>query len=118
MCVLVGWMIGVDLLILFLSSKDDTPEDTPDPRWNFSQLASLTQQLRTSGSPLGGEVQAASVKMSPPLSIYGLGGEVRQGKFNFGVVSGGGDMDLVDMEVWKRLDFCLGRIWSLPRIFH
>ena len=62
-CVLVGLLIVVDFLVMFLSSKDDTPADTPAPRRPFSQLALLAQQLRILGPSLGREVQTASVRM-------------------------------------------------------
>ena len=42
-CVLVGLLVVVDFLVMFLSSKDDTPADTLALRWPFSQLASLAQ---------------------------------------------------------------------------
>ena len=63
LCVLVGWLIVVDFIVMFFSSKDEIPADTPDPQRPFSQIASLDQQLRTSGPTLGWVVQMASVRM-------------------------------------------------------
>ena len=56
------------------------------------------------------------VCMSSYLSRYGLVGEARTGKFNFGVGTRGGgmEMNLVEMEVWRRLDRFLGRVRSIP----
>ena len=39
--VLVGWMVVVEFIVMFLSSKVNTRADPPDPRRPFSQLASL-----------------------------------------------------------------------------
>ena len=55
-----GWLIYVDLLVMFFSSKGDTPADTSDTRRNLSQIASLDQQLRNSVPPLGQAIHAAS----------------------------------------------------------
>ena len=87
---LVGLLIVVDLLVMFFSSKDYTPADTSAPRRPFSQLASLTQQLRTSVPPLGRAVQLASVWISSSLSRSGPGVEAIPGKFNYWVGLGGG----------------------------
>ena len=73
-CVLVGWMVVVEFIVMFSSSKVNTRADPTDPRRPFSQLASLDQQLRTSVPPLGRAVQEASVWMSSSLSISGPGG--------------------------------------------
>ena len=89
LCVFVGFLIVVELLVIFLSLKDDIPVDTPAPGRNFSQLYLLDQQICTSVPPLGRAVQAASVRMLSSLSRSGLGGEARSGKFNFGVGTGG-----------------------------
>ena len=115
---LVCWVIVVDFLVIFLSSKDDTPADTPAPRRPFSQLTPLDQHLHTSCQPLGRAVQTASVRMSSSLLISVTGGEARPGKFNFGLGTGVAEMNLVEMEAWRRLDFCLCRVWSLPRRCH
>ena len=90
LCVLVGFLIVVDLPVIFLSSKDDTPEDTTAPWRPFSQLYFLAQQLRTSGPPLGRAVQSASVRMSSYLSRSVPGVEEIPGNFNFGVGTGRG----------------------------
>ena len=74
---------------MFLSSKDATPTDTSALRRPFSSLASLDQQLRTFGPPLGRNVHAVSVRTSSYLSRSGPGVEARPGKFNFGVGTGG-----------------------------
>ena len=60
---IVGLMIVVDFLVMFLSSKDETPADTLALRRPFSKIALLDQQLRTSLPPIGRAVQAASVRM-------------------------------------------------------
>ena len=80
---LVCWLIVVDFLVIFSSSKDDTPADTPAPWHPFSKLTLLAQQLSSSVSHLGRAVQAASVRLSSSLSRSGSGGEARPGKFNF-----------------------------------
>ena len=113
--ILVGWMIVVEFLVMFFSSKYDTPVDTPTPLRYFLRLNLFDQQMRTSGPPLGRAVQAALVWMSYSLSRSGLVGEANPGKFDFGVGTGGVDINLVEMEVWRRLNFCLGQLWSLPR---
>ena len=97
---------------MFLSSKHDRTTYAPDPRRPFSRLALLAQQLCCSGPSLGRAVQAASVRISFYLSRYGPGGEVRPGKFNFGVGMGG-EMNLVAMEVWSQFVCCLGQRQSL-----
>ena len=56
--------------------------------------------------------------MSSSLSISGPEGKTRPGKFNVGVVMGGGGVNLLEMEVWSRLDPCLGWMWSLHRRCH
>ena len=109
--VLVGLLIFY-LLVIFLSSKDDTPADTPAPCRPFSQPSFLDQQLHTSGPTIGWAVQAASVHISSSLSRSVPGEDSRPGKFNFGVGMRG-ETNLVDMEVCRRLDRCLGRMWSL-----
>ena len=53
LCVLVGFMIVVDLPVMSSSSKDDTLTDTPAPWRPFSQLNFLAQQLRTSVPHIG-----------------------------------------------------------------
>ena len=57
--------------------------------------------------------------MSSSLSRYGPVGKAKPGKFIFGVgMRGGGggvDMNLVEMEVWRRLNIVLGQVWSLPQ---
>ena len=60
---LVGLLIVVDFLVIFLSSKYDTPVDTPAMCRHFSQLTLMAQQMRTSVPPLGRAVQAESVRM-------------------------------------------------------
>ena len=60
---LVGCLIVVEFILMFLSSKNDTPADTPTPQRPFSQPDSLGQQLLTPDPNLGKEVQAASVGM-------------------------------------------------------
>ena len=50
-----------DFLVIFLSSKDDTPAYTPAARRPFWQLSSLMQQLHISGPPLGQAFQAVSM---------------------------------------------------------
>ena len=100
LCTPLGCLIVVAVLVIFLSSKDDTPADMPDPWRPFSQLALLAQQLCTSGPPLRRAVQAVSVQMSSLWSRCGPGGKSRLGTFNFGVVmGGGGEMNIVDMDV-------------------
>ena len=47
LCVIFGFPVVVDFLIMCLSSKDDTPAGTPTPRHTFLQLGFLAQQLRT-----------------------------------------------------------------------
>ena len=81
---LFGLLIVVDFLVMFLSSSDDTPADTPAPHRPFSQLALLDQQLRILGPSLGREVQTASVRMSSSSSKSGTRGKSRSGKFIFG----------------------------------
>ena len=118
-CMLVTGLIVVDFLVIFLSSKDDTPAYTSYLQRHFSQLASLAQQLRTLGPPLGRAVQAESVRNTSSLSRSGPGGKTRRGKFNFGVGTGGGrEMNLAEMEVWRRLGHCLGQTWSLHQRCH
>ena len=63
LCMLVGWLIVVEFLVMFLSSNDDTPADKPTTWCPFSQLALFSQQPSTSVPPLGRAVQAASVCM-------------------------------------------------------
>ena len=116
--ILVGWLIVVDFLVIFSSSKDDTPADTPAPWHPFSKLASLAQKLSSSGPHLGRAVQVASVPLSSSFSRSGLGGEARPVKFNLGVVTGGVVMNLVEIHFWRRLDCCLCQVQSLPRRFH
>ena len=60
---LVGCLIVVEFILMFLSSNNDTPSDTPTPQRPFSQPAPLGQQLLTPAPNLGKEVQAASVGM-------------------------------------------------------
>ena len=62
-----GWLIGVDFLVMFFSSKDDTLADTPDTRRPFLQLYLLAQQLRRLGPPLGRSIQAAYVSAKTSL---------------------------------------------------
>ena len=90
LCMLVGWLIRVDFIVMFLPSKDDTPVDMPTPGRTFSQFAFLSQHLCTSGPPLGRAVKLASVWMSSSLSRYVTVGKAKLGKFNFGVGMGGG----------------------------
>ena len=45
-------------------------------------------------------------------------GDVKPGKFNFGVGMRGVEMNLVDMDVWRRIDCCLGPVWSLLHRCH
>ena len=66
--ILVGWLIVVDFLVMFSSSKDDTLADTPDTRRPFLQLASIEKQLHRLGPPLGRAVQMASVNVTASLS--------------------------------------------------
>ena len=87
---LVGFLTVFDFPVMFLSSKDDTPTDTPAPWRPFSKIYLLDQQLHTSGPPLGRAVQAVSVRMLYPLSRYGPWGEEIPGEFNFEVVMGEG----------------------------
>ena len=54
-------IIFFDFLVIFLSSKDDTPAYTPAARRPFWQLSSLMQQLHISGPPLGQAFQAVSM---------------------------------------------------------
>ena len=63
LCVLVCFLVVVDLLVMFLLSKDNTPVDTLDLCWPFSRLALLAQQLCNSGPPLGWAVQTSSVQI-------------------------------------------------------
>ena len=58
------------------------------------------------------------MRMSSSLSIYVPGGELRLGKFNFGVVTGEGRVDLVVMEVWMQIVGCLCRSRSLYQNFN
>ena len=51
LCVLVGWKIVVDFIVIFPSSKDDTPADTPTPGRPISKLASFAKNLLTLGPP-------------------------------------------------------------------
>ena len=74
---------------MFFLSKYDTTTDTPAPWQPFSQLTSLAQQLRTSGTPLGRAAQAVLVNMLYSLSRSGPGCKARPGKFSFGVGTGG-----------------------------
>ena len=62
-CMLVGLLIVVDFPVMFFSSQDDMPTDTPAPCLPFSQLAPLNEQLSSSGPNMGRAVQAASVRM-------------------------------------------------------
>ena len=73
----------------------------------------MAQQLRTLVPPLGRAVKAESVRVSSSVSRSSPGGEARLDKFNFGVDTG--EMNLVEMEVWSRLDCCLIRMWVLHR---
>ena len=78
----VGWLIVVDFIVMFFPSK---------ATWcPFSQLASLAQQLRSSGTPLVQAVQAASASVTTSLSLSVPGGGNISCKFNFGVGTGGG----------------------------
>ena len=70
----VGLMIVVDCAVMFLSSKNDTPTDTPALQRPFSQIASLDQQLHTWVPPLGRAVQKVLVRMSSYLPRSGPGG--------------------------------------------
>ena len=110
MCVIIGWMIVVDFLVVFSSSKDDTPVDTPATRRLFLRVDSLVQLLHISWPPLGRAVRAASASGTKSLSqsVPGKGGT--QGKFNFGVSTGGregeessryGEMEAVISLVWR-----------------
>ena len=58
-----GWLIVFDFLVMFLSSKDDTPADTPGTRRPFLQMGSIEQHLHISGKKLGRAVQAASASV-------------------------------------------------------
>ena len=64
LCVIFGWLIVVDLLVMLLSSKYGKPADTPTLWRPFLTIASFDQQIRTSVPLLGWAVQAASVRMS------------------------------------------------------
>ena len=97
-----------------MSSKDDTLADTLTPRRRFLQLTPIDQQLSTSGPTLGRAVQAKSVWVTSSFSRSGLVVSTNPGKFKFGVSKGGVDMNIVEMEVWRILDCCLGRVWILP----
>ena len=67
-CVLVGLLIVVDFLVMFLSSKDDTPADTPATWRPFSKLTSLARLLRSLEAPFKQAVQAASESVTIYLS--------------------------------------------------
>ena len=73
--VIFGWMFFFDFLVMFSSSKEDTPADTPAPLHPFLPLTSLAQNLRSLGTPIGQEVQAksASVTTSLQQSVQGEG---------------------------------------------
>ena len=88
LCELVGFMVVIYFPVMFSSSNDDRPTDTPAPRRPFSKLASMAQQLRSLVPLLGRAVQAALVRMLSFLSRFGSGGKARLGKFNFGVGTG------------------------------
>ena len=83
--VIVGWLIVVDLIVIFLSSKGDSTEDMPDRRQPFSQLASLVQQLCSSETLLGRSVKVASESLTTYLSCSVPGGIKVAGKFNLEV---------------------------------
>ena len=87
---IVGWLIFVEFIVMFSSSKDNTPADTPNTRPPFFQMASLAQQICILGPPLGRAVQAASESMKTSFSLSVPGGKKMPGKFNFGVGRGGG----------------------------
>ena len=53
LCVIVGWLIVFYFLVIFLSSKYDTPADTTVMWSPFLQLYSLAQQLYILGLPFG-----------------------------------------------------------------
>ena len=38
LCVIVGWLVVVEFLVVFLPSKDDTPADNPDTLCPFLQM--------------------------------------------------------------------------------
>ena len=88
LCMLVSFLIVIDTVVMFSSSKDDTPAGTLAPRWPFSQLALLAHQLRTPAPLISRAVQVASVRMSSSLSRSGPEGKARPGKFNFRVGTG------------------------------
>ena len=67
--VIFGWLIVVEFLVMFFSSKDDTPADIPALRRPFTQLALIDKQLRTSGQSIEAADQVASVLIPSSLSI-------------------------------------------------
>ena len=68
-CVIVGWLIVFNFLVIFFSSKDETPADTPATQIPFLQMDSLAQKLCILGPLLGRVVQAASVSVTNSLSL-------------------------------------------------
>ena len=118
LCVPVGLLVVVDFPIMFSSSKDDMPMDTPATQRPFSQPASLDQQLRSLVPPLGRSVHTALVSMLSFLSRSGLGSKAIPIKFNFGVGTGGRDMNLVAMELWMQLVNFLVLMQSLHKNGH
>ena len=63
---------------------------------------------------MGRVVQVASVRMPSSFSRSGRVGEAKPGNFNFEVGTGGLDMNIVEMDVWRHIDRCLGQVWIIP----
>ena len=59
-----GWLIVVDFLVIFSSSKGDTPADMSATRRPFLHLASLDQQLHRLWLLLGQAVKEESASVT------------------------------------------------------
>ena len=83
-CMIFGWSIFVDLLVMFWSSKGNKHIDMPATWRPFSHLDSLDQKLHSFGPPLGQAVQEASASVTNYFSRLIPGGGKVSSKFNFG----------------------------------
>ena len=118
LCVNVGLLIVVEFIVIFFSSKDDTPADMPATWRPFSKLTSLARLLRSLEAPFKQAVQAASESVTKSLSQSMPCRVKMAGKLNFRVVKRGVGMNLVGIADWKRIDPCLYWVWILLHKFH
>ena len=106
LCKFFCWLVVIDLLFMFSSSKGDIHVDT------------LAQQLHSSGPLLGYSVQAALASVKNSLQCLVTGGGKFSGEFNFYVCNGGGGGNQAGMENWNRLNPCLYQARILCCKFH